>query len=86
MAWKRGNSSVEVELSNVQSKIESWSEQLDGEEGFMESTKRYINEQRGMWKLILGLGVILTLLLTILTIHSFFPSTTPTTTQHSILE
>ena len=33
MAWKRGNQSVEIEMSRVQTKIEDWSVIFDGEDG-----------------------------------------------------
>ena len=35
MSWKRGNQSLEIEVSRLQTKTEDWSEILDGEDGMI---------------------------------------------------
>lgn len=42
MVWKRGRGTVQVELANLQSQVETWSEIFDGETGMI----RYIQNER----------------------------------------
>lgn len=52
MSWKRGNGSVNVELSRVQGKLEDWSEELDGEAGMIREFREDRAERRGTVKLL----------------------------------
>jgi tRNA threonylcarbamoyladenosine modification (KEOPS) complex Pcc1 subunit len=47
LSWRRGDKSVEVELSRVQSQIETWSDELDGENGVIRITRDDRAERRG---------------------------------------
>ncbi len=41
----------------------------NGTRGFVEETRDYINQQKGIWKAVLGIGATLTILQAISTIH-----------------
>jgi hypothetical protein len=59
MAWRRGWGAVQVELANVQSKLEQWSEILDGDEGLIQYVQNERSERdalRRFIKLSLWLG------------------------------
>jgi len=52
MSWKRGRGSIQVELANVQSKIETWSEVLDGDDGVIQYIQNERSERDALRKLI----------------------------------
>lgn len=54
MAWRRGNGSVEVELANVQSQVERWSDDLDGGSGVISIVRTEVAEREATQKLIKG--------------------------------
>jgi len=54
MAWRRGRGTVQVELANVQSKIETWSEALDGDEGMIQYIQNERSEREALKGLIKG--------------------------------
>ena len=59
MAWRRGRGPAPVELANVQSKMEQWSDVLDGDDGVINSVLDDLAERkaiRGFIKLSLWLG------------------------------
>jgi hypothetical protein len=56
MTWKRGSQSVEVELSRLQEKAESWSEDLDGEAGLIRLFREERAERKGTMKIFQGLA------------------------------
>jgi hypothetical protein len=47
LTFRRGDKSVEVELSKVQSQLEMWSEELDGENGMIRQFRDDRAERRG---------------------------------------
>jgi hypothetical protein len=52
MSWRRGVKSIPVELANVQSKMESWSDVLDGEDGVIKSVQDDQAERTALRKFI----------------------------------
>jgi hypothetical protein len=54
MSWRRGAGTVEVELANCQSKIESWSGELDGENGVISIVRTQVAEHEATQRLIKG--------------------------------
>ena len=62
MTYRRGNQSVEVELSRLQQAAENWSDDLDGEEGVIRQFREDRAERKGTVKslklLALVLGII----------------------------
>ena len=52
MSWRRGRGTVQVELANVQSKIEDWSDDLDGEGGVIQSFRTEATERAAFIKFV----------------------------------
>lgn len=52
MSWRRGRGTVQVELANVQSKIEDWSDDLDGEVGLIQTIRNEQAERKATLRLI----------------------------------
>ena len=52
MTWRRGSGTVTVELANVQSKLEAWSTDLDGENGVISIIRTQRAEHEATQKLI----------------------------------
>ena len=57
----------------------------NGQPGFINETRTYISEQRGMWKIILAIGILLGILQGIQTVRDFMRPI-PATAQHAFEE
>lgn len=55
---------LEIKVDNITHDLYS-----NGQKGFIEETRDYINQQKGIWKAVLGIGAILTILQAISTVH-----------------
>lgn len=55
---------LEIKVDNITHDLYS-----NGQKGFIEETRDYINQQKGIWKAVLGIGAILTILQVISTVH-----------------
>ena len=55
----------------MEEKVESIEHTLysNGTRGFIEETRDYINQQKGIWKAILGMGAVLVILQGLSTVH-----------------
>jgi hypothetical protein len=55
---------LEIKVNNITHDLYS-----NGQKGFIEETRDYINQQKGIWKAVLGIGVFLAIMQSISTIH-----------------
>ena len=64
---------IERRLTGVEKDVEDIKHDLysNGQRGFIEETRDYVSQQRGMWKMILAIGIILGILEGVNTIRSF---------------
>jgi len=56
--------SLEIKVNNIDHDLYS-----NGQKGFIEETRDYISQQKGIWKAVLGIGVFLAIMQSISTIH-----------------